>query len=85
MSRNTKKHNDKCTRRSALSFDICANGSLDDEHILASEPWKNVQIFETSEAAAIQNVLDKFNNMITQEKALKVKGKNTRVKNNIIK
>lgn len=57
-------------RRSALSF-IGANGSLDIDHVLQSNPWKKVEMFEKSEAACIQNVLNDFDNMITQEKNLK--------------
>lgn len=70
MSRNTKSRDNKIVRRSALSF-AGANGSLDVDHILQSDPWKNVETFEKSEAACIQKVLNDFDNMIIQEKTLK--------------
>lgn len=70
MSRNTKSHENKNMRRSALSF-AGADGSLDVDHILQSDPWKNVETFEKTEAACIQNILNDFDNMITQEKTLK--------------
>ncbi|KYQ51148.1 Serine/threonine-protein kinase SBK1 [Trachymyrmex zeteki] len=67
MSRNTKSHNNKdVRRRSALSF-IGGDGSLDIDDILQSEPWKNVEKFKNSEAGCIQNMLDDFVKIITQE------------------
>lgn len=73
MSRKSRSDN-ATTRRSALSF-IGANGSLDVDHVLQCNPWKDVETFEKSEAACIQNMLNDFDNIITQEKNLKV-GKN---------
>ncbi|XP_036144983.1 dentin sialophosphoprotein [Monomorium pharaonis] len=71
MSRNNKN-----IRRSALSFDG-ADGTLDIDHILQTDPWKNVEMFETKETACIQNVLSDFNNIITQAKTLKATGNTT--------
>jgi len=75
MSRKSKSHNDKILRRSALSFDR-GNGSLDVDHVLRSEPWKNIEKFEKSEAATIQKALNEFDDIITQVKNLEAKGKN---------
>lgn len=61
-------------RRSALSFDG-GNGSLDVEHVLQSDPRKDVEKFKKSEVACIQNILNNFDDIITQEKTLKP-GKN---------
>ncbi|KMQ95767.1 serine threonine-protein kinase sbk1 [Lasius niger] len=71
MSRNTKSHKN-VQRRSALSFDG-ADDSLDHyiDHIVQSNPWKNVEEIEKSDAARIQNVLNEFDDMITQEKTSK--------------
>lgn len=86
MSRNTKSHNNKdVRRRSALSF-IGGDGSLDIDDILQSEPWKNVEKFKNSEAGCIQNMLDDFVKIITQENTVEsnegllkiIKGKKTR-------
>lgn len=74
MSHNTKTHSDKNMRRSALSF-AGANGSLDVDHLLQSDPWKNVTMFDETEVGCIQNVLNDFNDKIQQEKSLKA-GKN---------
>ncbi|XP_011878305.1 PREDICTED: dentin sialophosphoprotein-like [Vollenhovia emeryi] len=70
MSRKTKSHGGTNMRRSALSF-IGANGSLDVDDILQSDVWKNVEMFEKSEAACIQNILNDFDDKITQENVLK--------------
>lgn len=71
MSRNTKSHKN-VQRRSALSFDG-ADDSLDHyiDHIVQSNPWKNVEEIEKSDAARIQNVLNEFDDMIMQEKTSK--------------
>lgn len=71
---NTKTSSDTNMRRSALSF-ASANASLDVDHVLQSEPWKNIAIFDESEAGCIQNILNDFNDKIKQEKILKA-GKN---------
>lgn len=60
---------DKNKRRSALSFN--ANGSLDIDDVLQSDPWKHIAMFDDTEAACIQNILHDFNSEFTQEKALK--------------
>ncbi|XP_011691400.1 PREDICTED: uncharacterized protein DDB_G0286299-like isoform X2 [Wasmannia auropunctata] len=75
MSRNTKNRNGNI-RRSALSF-AGGDGSLDVDHVLESDPWKDIEKFETSEVARIQNVLKDFGDMIAQEKTLKVKDHTT--------
>lgn len=71
MSRNTKSHKN-VQRRSALSF-AGADDSIDHyiDDIIQSDPWKNVAEIEKSDAACIQNVLNEFDDMITQQKASK--------------
>ncbi|XP_070160308.1 micronuclear linker histone polyprotein isoform X2 [Polyergus mexicanus] len=71
MSRNTKRHKN-VQRRSALSF-AGADDSIDHyiDNIIQSDPWENVAEIRKSDAAYIQNVLNEFDDMITQEKASK--------------
>ncbi|XP_072749151.1 uncharacterized protein [Anoplolepis gracilipes] len=70
MSHNTKNKN--VQRRSALSF-AGADDSIDRyiDNIVESNPWKNVEEIEKSDAARIQNVLNEFDDMITQQKISK--------------
>ncbi|KYN35513.1 hypothetical protein ALC56_10070 [Trachymyrmex septentrionalis] len=73
MNRDTKSRNNKDTRRrSALSF-IGGDGSLDIDHVLQSEPWKNIEKFKNSEAGCIQTMLDDFVETITQKNTIEAK------------
>ncbi|KAG5311918.1 SBK1 kinase, partial [Pseudoatta argentina] len=73
MSHDTKSHNNKdMRRRSALSF-IGGDGSLDIDHVLQSEPWKNIEKFKNSEAGCVQTMLDNFIETITQNNTIEAK------------
>ncbi|EGI60995.1 Serine/threonine-protein kinase SBK1 [Acromyrmex echinatior] len=73
MSHDTKSYNNKdMRRRSALSF-IGGDGSLDIDHVLQSEPWKNIEKFKNSEAGCVQTMLDNFIETITQNNTIEAK------------
>jgi len=73
MNHDTKSRNNKdMRRRSALSF-IGGDGSLDIDHVLQSEPWKNIEKFKNSEAGCIQTMLDNFVETITQKNTIEAK------------
>ncbi|KYN28254.1 hypothetical protein ALC57_02315 [Trachymyrmex cornetzi] len=73
MSHDMKNHNNKdMRRRSALSF-IGGDGSLDIDHVLQSEPWKDIEKFKNSEAGCIQTILDDFVETITQKNTIEAK------------
>lgn len=70
MSRDTNKS--KNMRRSALSFNG-GDDTIDDfiDGIVQSESWKDTDEIEYSDIGRIQNVLNQFDEKITQEKILK--------------